>query len=523
MATLYLGGIIDWLTDIWHGYMAFGLSGGWQIGLLVLDFLLVVIASYYLLILFNTKEGISYLLFIFLAIVLLAITAYFSLSGLHLFCQLALGGLVIGLPFSLRESWSALQRHRAIANQLPERKESYLGKFGAIVLSIVIGLVFVLINNGLPVRVGQYPEEIPLTAVNLGTGMSANFGDNQTVRVVISAPLSAWRSLSRENFSAVVDGSKRTEGTYDLNIVASSRSSEIKIVRIKPERVVVSVEPIIVKTVPVSARYTGRAGNDLVPDEAIFDPEKVEISGARSVVDSITQALVEIKLNGETETIETKSAPVFRSVNDSLIGSISSNPKEVSVKVPLVKAGRLKTVGIKAVITGQPTTGYWVKTTTITPPVIAITGRADLLEQAESISTSNVSVEGISAAATFEVTLNFPDGISAAEDIGKATVRVELASTSTSKTITPEIQYEGLASSLKVTSLTPASVSVIVSGDASVLASVDSTVKITLNLSSYKSAGNYALSLTSADFSLPSGISLVSFLPSSIDAKLENK
>jgi len=488
-----------------------------------LDLILVSIAVFVFISLFNTKAGVSYFLLIFCSLVVLAVTAYWHLYGLHLFSQIVLAGLVVGIPVYFHESWTNLFSRRSIANQLPERQETYLSRAGLVFISIIIALVFVLINNGLPTKVGQYPEEVPLTAVNLGTGMSANFGESSTVRVVISAPLSAWRSISRDNFSAVVDGENHSEGTYDLPITVNSRSSDVKVIRIKPERVATSIEPVIVKTVPLVARYSGKAGGELVPDEATFEPEKVEISGAKSLVEGITQALVEIKLNGETQSIETKATPVFRTASDSLIGSVSCSPKEVSVKIPLVKAGKLKTVGIKAVLAGQPAAGYWAKTVTVTPAVISITGRADLLEEVESISTSAFSIEGINTTAQGEASLDFPTGITASENVTKVTLKVELDSTNTSRTITPEIQYEGLSSSLKVTLLSPASISVIISGSATVLATADSAVKINLDLSAYKSAGNYAVSISNADIALPSGISLVSYLPSAIDVKLENK
>ena len=78
--------------------------------------------------------------------------------------------------------------------------------------------------------------------------------------------------------------------------------------------------------------------------------------------------------------------------------------------------------------------------------------------------------------------------------------------------------------SLKVTTITPTSVSTIVSGLTSILQNLSGAdVKLKLDLAPYKSAGTYSVSIKNSFFVLPEGVSLTSFLPSSIDVTLDNR
>jgi hypothetical protein len=102
-------------------------------------------------------------------------------------------------------------------------------------------------------------------------------------------------------------------------------------------------------------------------------------------------------------------------------------------------------------------------------------------------------------------------------------LKISVTSAVSLKTVSPTINYQDLSGSLKVTLITPASLSVLVSGPIDKLATIDGQVVINLPLSIYKSAGTYSVSITKEMLVLPADISLVSFLPSAIDVTLSNK
>lgn len=506
------------MREIWQGYLQVTLSDGARLLYLLVDLFLAGLLSFGLLQVANSPKGTRFFSYVIGACGLLIGTSYLALPGLHLLAQALLILLLVSFPIVFHQEWQGLFEKN---EQISTSPLSLATKIG---LSLLVGLAVVAVTTGSATRVGQIPQEIIIQAVNAPDGTAARVSGSQKVKVTVSAPRDSWKAITSETLSATVDLAKQGEGTYDLPISVTSRLSNVKILRSSPSRAFVSVEPVIKKTVPVSVRFSGKAGDDLVPDRPKITPEKVEISGPKSVVADLTQAIAIVTLSGETKPLALKVPLKAEAVNGDEIAGVTFSPPEVDLSVALVKAGKIKTVGIKPVISGQPATGFWVKSVTATPAVVAVTGSAEQLNALTEIATSAYSITGLTTDSEQQVTLSLPSGITSAEGLTKVTIKITLAKTETTKSITPELVYVGLAEALKVTTLSPTSISVIIAGNSDTITALSaSSVKINLDLSAYKSAGSYSLKIKNSDFILPEGITLVSFLPSAIDVTLENR
>lgn len=514
----------DQLQAIWAGYLSFGFSEPLKLLLLIIDVLGLTALLWILLRRFNTRRGWSYMGGLAGAVVLLTATALVTLPGLHFLAQCLLVILLVGWPLYFHDTWVGLFSRRSATNQTLPGVEQYLSAFALTVISLLLAGLITVFGHGVATKTAEFPEPITITAVNLPTGVSANLGDQTSVKLIITAPRSQWASLKSDSFSATVDVGQQSEGTYDLPVSVTVKANQVKILRLSPTHVTVTVEPIIAKTVPVVAKFTGSAGDQLVPDDPVFDPDKVQVSGPKSVVTDLTQAIVQIKLNGETKPIDQPFTPVGLTVDNETIGNLTFTPAQVGVKVAFVKAGKLKTVGIRPVLSGQPASGYWVKQATPTPATVVVTGTADALDKLTDLPTDPVSVAGLSAGTTLPASVSLPAGLSFAQPVDKFTLKIDIDVTQTTKTITPEIDYANLSPSLKVSKIDPTSVSLVVSGDSATLAGLSgSSVKLALDLSAYKSAGTYSVTVTSSQFTLPTNVSLVSFLPSALTVTLDPK
>lgn len=512
------------MQNIWTGWLQFGVGSTSRQAFFIVDLVVSAVLIFLILRFFNFKRGLSYLLLILAAIIGLAITANFTLPALHFLSQLLLVILVVGLPLFFEEKWLALF-NRGTTNDFPSPpKPRYLSTFWLSLVSLVVGLLFTALSNGPGVRTAELPQGVAVSAANLKEGISANFGSQKRINVIVQAPRSVWSALKDDDFSATADVKNLAEGTHEVAITVTSKNPEVKILRTKPTKVTVTLEPVIRKTVAVVARYVGKAGNDLVPGDAVFDPDKAEVTGPKSVVEDVSQAVVEVKLDGLAQNIEQKFNLVALNSAGQKIEDVTFLPTEVTAKIPLVKAGKLKTVGIKVKTTGVPSAGYWVEQLLPTPSTVVVTGAADALDKLTFVETDAVSVSGLSADSEVQANLAFPSGIAAAESVGKVTVKIDLSETTSVKSITPTITYDGVDASLKVTTINPTSVSVVVSGTNQVLGILNgSDINLKLNLSAYKSAGTYAVTIKNENFVMKEGTALVSFLPSVINVTLELK
>lgn len=511
------------MREIWFGVFQLGVFSSGSLVYIILDLFFTAIAAYVVIQAINTSRGAKYLLFLGGGLVLLVVSSLVALPGLHLFAQGNIIGLVISLPILFKDRWQQMLEPKAVANSLAT-SEKYFNKVALVGLSVLFSLLLVGVSTGITTRTGTFPDGITLTAVNVPDGLSASFGSLRTVDVTISAPRDKWKSLTADSFSAVVDLGNQKEGTYNLPVQLTSKVTGVTFVKISPAQVVVTVEPVIKKTVSVVVAFSGKASNDLVPDQPDISPPNVEITGPKSVVSTITEVTAPITLDNQTADIDQKVDLVAQTPSGQPITIISINPTQAEVKVPLVKSGKLKTVGIQPTITGQPKSGYWVQAVTVSPAVVTVTGPVDQLANLTQVTTAPFSVDGLSADKQQPLTLTLPSGISLASGSQTVSVLVTIGQTSTTKTITPQLIYSGVSNALQVTATTPTSISAIIAGASATLAALnDGDVKITLDLSPYQSAGTYTVTINNGEFTLPTGITLASFLPSAISVTLSNK
>lgn len=519
---MVLGRKLETLRDIWQGWLYFGSGETTRQFLLIVDLILVAAISFLILRFFNTARGWKYLSLTFVAFIVLVLSAAFNLAAVHVVSQGVLIVLLIGLPIFFEEKWSGLFRSdpAAVPAAVEPAKLSggLLGILAVLVAAVVVGL------GTAPVKTAELPQGVLVSAAGLQEGISANFGTQKRINVIVQAPRSVWGTLKSDDFSAAVDVKNRDEGTHEVPVTVTSKNPQVKIIRAKPERLTVTLEPVIRKTVLIVAKFSGKAGEELVPDEPVFDPEKVEVTGPKSIIEDIAQAVAEVKLDGLTGKIDQKVALTALSSAGSVVEDVSFSPPEVQVQVALIKAGKLKTVGIRPKITGVPQTGFWVETVTVTPATVTVTGTADLLDKLSLVETDSISVSNLNTDTEITVALSLPAGIAVADSTTKVTAKLKLSPNAMTKQVAPSISYEGVDPSLKVTGLNPTSLNAIIAGSSALLANLGtSDVVLKLNLSPYKSTGTFSVTIKNEHFELKSGLTLVSFLPSAISVTLESK
>ncbi len=487
----------------------------------MVDIGIAAIVLFLLLRFFNSRRGLAYIGLMLGSLVVLIISAQINLPALHLIAQAAIVVLLIGLPLFFEEKWLSMFAKKDVSYQA---EPNFMHPIVIGLISIIAAFLLAALNNSPTVKTAELPQGVAVSAANLKEGLSANFGSQKRISVIVRAPRQTWEKLKSEDFAASINAEQLAEGTYDVTVAVTSTNPEAKIIRVKPSHVTVTIEPVIRKTVPIVARYTGKAANELVPGDPIIDPEKAEVTGPKSIVDDISQATLQINIDNQSAPISQKYQLVALSSSGSRIEDVTFGPAEAVVKLSFVKAGKVKNVPIKVKVDGQPSSGFWVESVSTDPAIIPVTGEIDTLEKMTFIETETVSLSGLNDDKQQSVNLKFPSGITSSDGTSKVTVSLKVSPASTTKSITPTYVYLGLDPSLKVTSITPTSINAIVSGDSSLLSGLSSNdVKLNINLSAYKSAGAYAITIKNDSFELKTGVSLVSFLPSAINVTLDNK
>lgn len=393
---------------------------------------------------------------------------------------------------------------------------NWIAKLICLILAVVLW-GYVAVGES---QVDNFPGEIALEIKNVPADLVAII-DTESVQIKISADRNIWNRLSSNSFSAYIDLKGLAEGTYEREVAVKPNVDNVEIVEIMPQKILVRLEKISKKIVPVKLQTEGEADEGLVPGDATIEPENVEISGAKSIVEKILEATAVIKLNGETENIEKTVALLALDAEGEAIKNISFTPKDVRIALPIVKAGTTKTVGIKAKTSGKPKAGFWISQIVVNPADIAIKSNGGVLKGTNFIETKSIDIEGASQNISRTIDLDLPLGVTAVDGINSVKVEIKVSPTNLDKEVSASISYENLNPSLKVDNIEPNNVKTVINGPADILTSIN--VQLKLNLANYKSAGSYSLDIEKSMFTIPAEVIISSFIPSSVKITLSNK
>ena len=371
-------------------------------------------------------------------------------------------------------------------------------------------------------QVNNLPGKIALSVKNVSSDLVA-ITDIESVQIKVSSDRSTWQTLSANSFEAWIDLKDVQKGTNEVVVNVKSNILNVNIVQIIPDKVLVRLEPISKKVVEVKVQAIGEAGEGLVPGDVIVSPTRVEISGPQSIIDKIFEATATMQLNGETNEINKTVELAALDAQGEAIKYISFKPRDVTIALPLVKAGTTKTVGIKVQLTGQPKSGFWVNQITTSPSSLTIRGSSTILKNINYIQTKPLDITNLSDNLSKSVDLDLPAGISLVDNITQVKVSLQVVANDTTKQLSASINYENLLSNLKIDSTDPTIINIIVSGSFDKLSTLSSSdIKLNLDLLGL-GVGSSSIDITKSMFSLPEGVSFISVLPSSIKVTLVNK
>ncbi|MGA1598712.1 MAG: YbbR-like domain-containing protein [bacterium] len=92
---------------------------------------------------------------------------------------------------------------------------------------------------------------------------------------------------------AILDLSNVSEGTFDYTLTESNiqAPSHVRVARITPAQVRLTIEELVEKQVPVRARYQGRVAKGYLLDSVSMDPESITIRGTREELERLEEVM----------------------------------------------------------------------------------------------------------------------------------------------------------------------------------------------------------------------------------------
>jgi len=222
--------------------------------------------------------------------------------------------------------------------------------------------------------------------------------------------ISSHQIIGTVNFSEI-----NTEGLYKLKVEVVAPKG-IQITRIIPPEIKVEVEKVLTKEIEVEYSLIGvpEKGYSLT-DEPQFNPFKVKIIGAQSVLENTKQIICAIDISGIKEDLSRKLTVKAVDINGNEIKEIKIEPDIVEVSISLTRGYPEKQLTVKPKIIGKPAPGYYISEILSDPDDIKIFGNYPKITDIEFLETIAIDVNGITKTLSVKVPPVLEEGLNIAE------------------------------------------------------------------------------------------------------------
>ena len=287
-------------------------------------------------------------------------------------------------------------------------------------IDIKLFSLFLAIILWLYIASGENPTvenfiDISLSQTNLGEDLVIKEFPT-SVSVGIRGPKNIINNISSHQINGIVNFSEISkEGLYKLKVEVTPPKNT-QITRIIPSEIKVEVEKVLTKEVEVEYSLIGvpEKGYSLA-DEPQFNPYKVKITGAQSVLENVKQIICAIDISGIKEDLKRKIKVKSVNANGNEVKEVKIEPDIVEVSISLTRGYPEKQLKVKPKIIGKPAPGYYISEILSYPDETKIFGNYSKISNIEFLETIPIDVGGITKTLSVKVSPALKEGLNIVE------------------------------------------------------------------------------------------------------------
>ncbi len=389
----------------------------------------------------------------------------------------------------------------------------------AFILAIVVWVVAVQREN--PV-VTTLISGVPVGVQNLPSDLV--FAEQQpelpnTVDVRVRGPQGVLNNLTPSDFTATIDLSGAEADTQEVPIKVQTNVASVHILDIYPDAVVVQLVRKVEKEVPVVANLIGNPPFGFIAGTPVITPTVVTVRGPEPKVEQVARAEIAVRLTDAREDVKVKDFVTLRDANGLLISGLEAEPATVTVLVPVEQRQGFAEKTVLPKIKGQPAANYRITGITVDPTTVTLFGDPDTLkEMPPFVETIPVDISGATADVEEMVPIIVPKSVAAVGGAQSVVVHVRIEPIEGSLTMTLRPVVQGLNPDLRVESVSPRTIDVILQGPLPKLQSLtaDVNVRAVLNLSGLEEGAHTIIPV----LVLPEGVTVQTVLPESVQVTI---
>jgi YbbR domain-containing protein len=337
------------------------------------------------------------------------------------------------------------------------------------------------------------------------------------VRHTLTADGDIWDELSIDDFRATVDLSGMTQALASLPVQVASSRSDVKIVRVVPSSIDVSLEPVTTLSRPVKINTVAVAPAGFTVSDQKVSPETVEVSGPKSLVEQTDAVWVDLNLTGVKVSLERDFVLTARD-KDGRPVDVRIQPNTAKVNVTITRTEWQLTFPVNPSISGNVAAGYRVAAVEADPPFVNVRGPVDVLQSISTLTTDTIPVDKAQSDVQRSVKLRLPAGATV-DGSDEVVVRVRIEPAPGQRNFEIAVQTTGLKQGLSA-SLAPTGITVALAGQLPVLDALPAdAITARLDLSGL-SQGTYSMS---PEVEIPTNVLLVGVAPADIQVTVSGQ
>ena len=326
---------------------------------------------------------------------------------------------------------------------------------------------------------------IQVQLINVPQDLSVNLSSNY-IDVVFAAPVRIIEQVEK-NIRIVMDLSGIGPGTFTRKINVEA-PKEAEIISINPDEIEITIERIITKEFSIRGVINGSVANGNIIGKPEIIPQVVTVQGVDSIVNSVKEAIVEINVDGATSDIYGSSEIKLINKSNERIEDLIMSSRIASFHVPVISSDLTKFVPVIPKFKGYPKLA--IKEVKITPQIVKITGKGEIISKISSIETEPINIDGLSENISINNNLILPEGLKVEPISVKVEITVEAEITVAFDNVL--VKTINLKDGLKA-SLDVETVKIVITGRSSIVENVKS-LEAQLDLNGLDT-GEYILSV----------------------------
>lgn len=374
----------------------------------------------------------------------------------------------------------------------------------ALVFSALLWLFVVNIDDPINSRVfNDIPYVVKNEEIATNDGkMFKIMDDIDSVRVVVHARRSVLNKIKSKDITAVIDLRERDPVTNIVPIKAVVNGYEENLevtTECTPNNVMVKVEGSTTKSFPISVSTENKQRDGYELGEMTTNPERIQITGAKSTIEDIQRVVAQIDVMGISEDCVKEAKLIIFDGNGNVMdqSAMQNNlgDKGVSVNVQVLP---IKKVKLNFNVSGTPAEGYRLTGLNSEPASVEVYGTKENLSNltALDIPGSEINIDNLQSRKEYTVDISkyLPEGIELTEETAKnvlVTVIVEEEGTRTIFLSTGAVRLDNLQEGLSAVVETPGDLEIRFAGEEALLEKLNIQNAASVDLKEYTEPGTY--------------------------------